>query len=114
MPDSDIGLYIWDIVISIKNILKYTKGMDFRQFRRDQRTVDAVVRNFEIIGEAASKIPPDFRRMHADVPWRDIVSMRNKVIHDYFGVDLSILWKTIEDDLPGLQKRFRKIYANLK
>jgi len=71
--------------------------------------VDAVVRNSEIIGEAAGKIPAEIVAKYPNVPWKKMVSMRNKVLHEYFGVDEDILWKTIKDDLPGLKEKMKRI-----
>lgn len=71
-------------------------------FMADKKTVNAVVRSLEIIGEATGKIPEDVRERYPDVPWEEIIGMRNRLIHEYFGVDLAILWQTIQDDLAPL------------
>ena len=71
--------------------------------------VDAVVRNFEIIGEAAKNVPSKMKSLHKEIPWKEMSGMRNKMIHEYFGIDLKIVWKTIEHSLPGLKKAIRLI-----
>lgn len=100
------ALYLTDIKTALNNIKRYTLKLDFIDFAQDQKTIDAVIRNLEIIGEAASHLPSSFKSSHSNIPWRKMIGLRNKVIHEYFGVDLEILWKTIEDDLPLLVKKF--------
>lgn len=112
MPKRDILLYVNDLYSSCKKILEYTKGYDFNKFKKDDKTMDAVVRNLEIIGEAAKNIPLKFRKEHSEIPWKQIIAMRNKVSHEYFGTDEEILWATINEDIPNLIKhiiRFKKI-----
>lgn len=106
-------LYLKDIIISIKNIKKYTQGISFKTFVHDTKTIDAVVRNIEIIGEAANNIPNETKRNNSNIPWREIISMRNKVLHEYFGVDAEILWKTIKEDLPELQNQIQNMIDEL-
>ncbi|MBI5452212.1 DUF86 domain-containing protein [Candidatus Gottesmanbacteria bacterium] len=104
-----VKLYLDDIKEAIRKIESYTRGMIFDEFKNDARTIDAVVRNIEIIGEAAKHIPAKVRLKHMDVPWKEIIGTRSKVIHEYFGVDEAILWRTITEDLPQLKKQVRKI-----
>jgi len=94
-------LYLQDIADSIKKILEYSKGMNYEQFTETPMVFDAVIRNFEIIGEAAKNIPEKIKSANPAIPWSEIVGMRNILIHGYFGVDYSIVWTTIEL-LPGL------------
>ena len=82
---------------------------DFDAFRQDRKTVDAVVRNLEVIGEAARLVPKEVRQRFADVPWENIVGMRSVLIHEYFGVDFDILWATVQTDLPTLTTRLKSI-----
>ncbi len=97
-------LYLQDILDSIGRIESYTNGLTFDQFAGEQMRVDAVIRNFEIIGEASSHIPAEFKELADSVPWDKVRSMRNIMIHEYFGVDSQILWQTIRDSLPELKK----------
>lgn len=108
MAKRTVVLYLQDIFISITSIEEYTKGLSFENFSNDKKTIDAVVRNIEIIGEAARNIPKEFTVNNPQVPWGRMISMRNKVIHEYFGVDLDILWKTINEDLPELKNQLRQ------
>lgn len=91
MSEKSPKIYLEDILTSISRIEEYTQKLSFENFRNDQKTIDAVVRNLEIIGEAAKNIPEDFSEKHSELPWREMISMRNKVIHEYFGIDINIL-----------------------
>ncbi len=103
----DPGLYLADIKICIKNIEKYTKGMDFENFIANQMVEDAVVRNLMIIGEAITQISKEIGAQYPTIFWREIIGMRNKIIHEYFGVDKRIVWNTIKDDLPKLKSELK-------
>ena len=105
----NIKLYLADIKSAIRKIENYTRGLSFAAFAKDEKTIDAVITNLSVIGEAAKHIPKEILAKHPDIPWREIIGMRNKVIHEYFGVDEEILWKTIKEDMPELKKRIRKI-----
>ena len=104
-------LYLEDILNSISNIEDYTKGLLFENFSNDKKTIDAVDRNLEIIGEAARNIGERFAEGHSELPWSEMISMRNKVIHEYIAVDVEILWKTIKEDLPKLKDQIKKLSA---
>lgn len=95
-------LLIEDIIESGHKILNYTESLSFEQFIGDSKTVDAVVRNFEIIGEAANRLPEDFKDSHSEIDWHRIKGFRNRIVHDYFGIDYSIVWKIKESFLPDL------------
>jgi len=100
--------YLDHILQAIGRIKSYTHDMTEAGFLRDEKTQDAVIRNIEIIGEAARNIErshPDFAAQHADVPWGIAYEMRNALAHGYFKVDFEIVWKTIENDLPGLEQQ---------
>src|SRR5258708_14075175 len=84
-------LYFEDIVTAIDDIENFTQGMTFETFENDKKTVQAVVRSLEIIGEAANHLPQEIKKKYSDIPWRDIASMRNKELHQYFGVDEEVL-----------------------
>lgn len=102
-----------DIVEAGEAIASYVEGFDPEKFRRDRRTVDAVLRNIAVIGEAARSIPEDIRELRPEVPWVDIADMRNVVVHEYFGVDLEILWRTATVDVPELLQAIRDLASGL-
>ena len=88
----DFRDYLSDILKSIENIEAFTNGMSYDEFVRDEKTVWAVIRGIEIIGEAVSKLPDEMKEKHEHIPWREIRAMRNKLIHEYFGVNVRVLW----------------------
>jgi uncharacterized protein with HEPN domain len=102
MPGRDWTLRVRDILEAIAAIRKYTAGMTFQNFAEDRKTVDAVIRNFIIIGEAANHVPEDIMEKYSDIAWRDMRDMRNIVVHEYFGVNDAILWETLMRNLPPL------------
>ena len=102
MSRRDVSLLLEDMRESALKIKKYTEGLDFDSFLADEKTVDAVIRNFEIIGEAANRIDPNYRTNHSEVQWKRIRGFRNRIIHDYFGIDYQIVWSIVEDDLDEL------------
>ena len=104
MPSRGWRLRIQDILESISAVEDYVAGMTFEDFVRDRRTIDAVVRRFTIIGEAANHVPEEICRRNPGIPWADMRAMRNFVVHEYFGVDEEALWNTIHEDLPGIVK----------
>lgn len=108
MSKRKISLYIDDINDSIKNIEEFTKGVSFEKFSKSRLLIDATVRNLEVIGEAARNIPKEIRVKYPQIEWRDIVGMRNRIIHEYFGVDLEIIWKAVKEELPELKKQIKK------
>ena len=88
-----------DAALKIK---RYTRGFDFDQFLNDDKTIDAVVRNFEVIGEAANRIDPDFKITNPEIDWKRIRGFRNRIVHDYFGIDYEIVWTIIEENINEL------------
>ncbi len=105
---SDIEL-LKDILESIEKIRQYTTGMSFEDFEKDERTADAVARNFGIIGEAAGRLSKTLREAHSEIPWRDITGLRHKIVHDYFSLDYEIIWAVLETELPMLQQQIALI-----
>ncbi len=94
------------------NIDEYVSNLDYSDFSNDQKTVDAVIRNLEIIGEATKNIPEEIRNKYPNLPWREMSRMRDKLIHGYFDVIYSIIWETIQDDLPLIKSEIMKILDN--
>lgn len=98
--------YLQHILEAIDRASSYVKGMDLAAFESDTRTQDAVIRSIEIIGEAANKTrvaDPDFAARHPNVPWDVMYGMRNRIVHDYFDVDVQVVWQTVQRDLPVLR-----------
>src|SRR5699024_3650704 len=91
-----------DMVAFAQKVQRYTAGVDQAGFVADGLTYDATVRNLELVGEAATRIPNDVRNRHAEVPWRLVIATRNRLIHGYLGIDDDTLWSIIQDDIPGL------------
>lgn len=102
-------IFLQHILESIDLIQKHTKGIKREDFVKSWPLVDASIRRIEIIGEAANKISSDFKNKHKEIPWRDIIGMRNVLIHEYFDIDENEVWKTIKKDLPQLKKLIKKI-----
>jgi len=109
LPAREWRLRVEDILGAITNIERYIDGLSFDEFRADQKTVDAVVRNLEVIGEATRHLSMNQDNLPAEIPWTDIAGMRNILVHEYFGVDLSIIWQTIKDDLPALRLQLERL-----
>ena len=102
MSKREIQLLLEDMLEAAQKILSYTKGMSFNDFINDDKTIDATVRNFEIIGEAANRVPDGFKLDHPEIEWRRMTSLRNRIIHEYFGVDYATVWKIKEENVPEL------------
>jgi uncharacterized protein with HEPN domain len=111
MSERDFRLYCTDILDSGNAIIEFVNGLSFEQFCNDRKTYSAVIREFEIIGEAVGKLPEASKQRRPDVEWQDIKDFRNLLTHEYFGVDLEIVWRIIEDDLPVLMEAIREIMS---
>lgn len=109
LPPRTWRFRIEDILEAIRRIDDYTRDLTLDSFRGDTKTVDAVVKNFAVIGEAAANLPAEVADAHSDVPWGLMAGMRNIVVHQYFGVDVQILWETAKHDLPPLVSRLQRI-----
>ena len=96
--------YLADIQDASQNISQFISEMTWDEFAQDQKTIYAVVRAFEIIGEAAKKVPLSVQKRHPKVPWKQMAGMRDKLIHEYFGVNHEVLWKTAKEDIPPVQQ----------
>ncbi len=103
------NLLVEDILDSANKILDYTKDLSFQEFIKDGKTIDAVIRNFEIIGEAANRLTEDFKDKHTNIDWYRIRGFRNRIVHDYFGIDYSIVWEIKELFLPNLIAALKSI-----
>lgn len=102
------SLFVADMQEACNKIAVYTSGMGFDEFCADSRTVDAVVRNLEIIGEASTGIPEEKKLLKSEVDWTAIKGLRNRIVHEYFGLSLSVIWAIVQNDLPELAQQLRK------
>jgi len=112
--NNDIRLYLTDIIESIDKIESYVVGISFEEFFADERTKDAVLRNLQVIGEAVKNIPLEIRDKHISINWKAITGMRNKLIHEYFGVSFAIVWETILIDLPPLKNQIERLLKEIE
>jgi uncharacterized protein with HEPN domain len=105
----DFTLFVEDIISAVEKIERYTKKQSFKDFSENEMAVDAAIRNFEVIGEAAAKIPKEVKDTYPFVEWKEMTGFRNILIHDYFGVDVESLWDTIRKNIPQLKKNIKKL-----
>lgn len=103
---------ISDVLECIEHITAYTQDMTQSEFQADQKTIDAVLRNLEIIGEAARHVPETITKKHPDIPWEEMRAIRNIVVHEYFGVNLNIIWHTTQVNLPSIVDKLEEILKN--
>lgn len=109
MPVNDWRVRLDDILEAIGHIAEYHGGMTFDQFAADRRTIDAILYNFAVIGEAARHVPPEVRGRYPGIPWTRMSGMRNVVVHEYSGINLLIIWETATGDLPPIVPLLREI-----
>lgn len=115
MPkEKDVRIYLEDIAQACEKVRVYTKDMNFSEFVRDEKTKDAVLRNLEVIGEAVKNLPDDFKEVHKEIKWKGPAGMRDKLIHEYFGVSPEIVWETLKNDIPQLELQIKNILKALE
>jgi uncharacterized protein with HEPN domain len=105
----DDKTYLEHIKEAIEKTNRHISGFSYEQFLKDEKTIDAVIRELEIIGEASNNISKEFQNAHPELPWFQMISMRNRLIHEYFGVNEEVVWKTCQKDLPPLKKQLEEI-----
>jgi uncharacterized protein with HEPN domain len=98
-----------DILEAIRRARRYTEDQSYEQFLADTKTQDAVIRALEILGEATKKLSPSLREVHPEVPWKSMAGVRDKLIHDYFGVNFDIVWEIVRDQLPALAEQVEAV-----
>ena len=110
-PDKRWQLRVGHILQAIDKINRFTVGLTFESFAADEKTVDAVVRNFQVLGEAARHIPKDIQNKYPAIPWTIMQGMRHILVHDYFKVRVEIVWRTIQSDLPPLVSLVERVLS---
>jgi len=110
----DLKLFINDIIEAMESIENFVEGMSREEIVQDDKTSSAVIRKFEVIGEATKHLPDWLKEEYPDVPWRTMAGMRDKLIHAYFGIDYVLVWDAIKIELPELKPRLQEILAKLK
>lgn len=110
----DVITFLEDILMAIDDIIAFTAALDFEEFKQDRKTVYAVSRALEIMGEATKNIPDDVRQAYPQIPWRQVAGMRDKLIHSYFSVNVVTLWKAARQDAPQLRKIIAQIRDDLE
>lgn len=111
MSKREPDLLVEDIIDSGNKIIDYTNDLSFENFTNDGKTIDAVIRNFEIIGEAANRLPDDFKENHPEIDWHRIRGFRNRIVHDYFGIDYAIVWEIKKTFLPALIIKLKSLLS---
>jgi uncharacterized protein with HEPN domain len=109
MNERSYLMFLEDIIESIEKIEIYIRELTYNAFIEDSKTVDAVVRNLEIIGEASKRIPDNIKENLKEVPWHRMTGLRNIIAHEYFGIDLNIIWKIIKENLPEVKPSLKKL-----
>lgn len=110
----EIDDYINDILIAISDIEMFTKDMSYETFAKDKKTINAVIRSLEVLGEATKRIPQSVRQKHPHIPWNKMAGMRDILIHDYMGVDLKTVWKVTQERLQDIRPLLEKILKMLR
>lgn len=114
MKRRDYTDYVQDIVDSIEDAQAFVEGMTFADFSKDRKTVNAVIRSVEVIGEAAKNIAESIRDRYPSIPWRKMAGMRDKLAHEYFGVDLEVVWQTVKEDLSSVKPMMVSVLSELR
>lgn len=112
--ERNFKLYLHDMIDAIEWILKFTENITIDDFVNDRKTCDAVIRNLEIIGEASKSIPTHVKEQGKEVPWREMYLMRNKVSHEYFGIDYELVWNIVENELPNDLSSLRTLIQKIE
>ncbi|MDD5650500.1 MAG: DUF86 domain-containing protein [Candidatus Nanoarchaeia archaeon] len=109
MTEKDLLIFIEHILNSINDINTFTSKISKKEFSENKEKLNAVIRSLEIIGEAVKNIPIPFREKYSEIPWKNIAGLRDVIIHQYFDIDLDVIWVTIKEEIPKLEKQIKKI-----
>ena len=109
MKRRDLRDYLQDILDAVNDIERFVADMSYEQFIKDKKTLNAVVRSIEVIGEASKRLPLSLKAKNSELPWREITGMRDKLIHAYFGMDTETIWKTVKENIPQLKQTIKKM-----
>ena len=109
MSEREWRFYLNDMIVFAEKVLEYTAGYDQEQFESDGKGYDATIRNLELIGEAAANIPEHIKAANPEIPWRQVIATRNRLIHGYLGIDNDILWSIVRDDVPPLLAKLKSL-----
>jgi uncharacterized protein with HEPN domain len=110
----DISLYLQDILEAMLALEMFVEGMSFEEFKEDDKTTSAVIRKFEIIGEASKQIPDEFRVKYPQIPWKEMSGMRDRLIHFYFGIKYELVWHTIKDVIPVVKPAVQEMLKDVR
>lgn len=113
MSDREWGFYLGDMLRFAEKVQVYSKDIDRDEFESDGLKYDAILRNLELIGEAATHVPVEVRESHNDIPWRQVIATRNRLIHGYLGIDNDTLWSIVQDDIGPLITRLQAMLDSL-
>jgi len=106
--------YIEDIIEAMNNAINFTQNIEYDDFLKDDKTIYAVVRALEIIGEAVKNLPDEIKQQYSQIPWRNIIGMRDKLIHEYFGIEIEIIWEVVKNELPPVKPHIKKLLKEIK
>jgi uncharacterized protein with HEPN domain len=109
MSKRPIDLLLRDICQAIDRIEQYIENLSFDAFSDDQKSIDAVTRNLEVMGEAANRLPDEFKEKYSEIEWYKVIGLRHRIVHEYFGIDLEIIWQILHKDLPKLKQGLTQI-----
>ena len=110
----DCRIYLKDILDAFRNAQQFVKGLSYQQFSTNRKTISAVVRELEIVGEATKQLPASITKKYPQIPWSDMAGMRDKLIHFYFGVDMEIVWETVKVRIPQLEPLIQEVLNALE
>jgi len=104
--------YLADIIQSMNEVEEFTRGLTYESFMKDRKTINAVIRSLEVMGEASKRIPDEVRAKHSEIPWKRMAGMRDKLIHEYAGVDLETVWDVIQEEIPPIRPLLEELQDN--